>query len=83
MRRISLTAMLAGLLMLGSGGLAGATSFGVYIGDGHGYRHGYGHRHRHNGWRNSYAFARDCRVLVRHHYNGRGERVTVRRQICD
>jgi hypothetical protein len=77
MKRISLTAILAGLL-LGGAGFANAASFGVYIGDGHSY----GHRHHHN-WRNSYAFARDCRVVVRHHYNRRGERVTVRRRICD
>jgi hypothetical protein len=26
---------------------------------------------------------RDCRVIIDHHVNDRGERVTVRRRVCD
>ncbi|HET7848726.1 MAG TPA: hypothetical protein VFL51_06670 [Pseudolabrys sp.] len=58
---------------------ANAESFGVYIG-GNGYHHRYHHRHD---WRGAYAYDRDCRTVVRSHINRWGERVRVRKRVCD
>lgn len=46
---------------------------GVYVGVGNGYRRGH--------WRSHYA--RECRVIVRHRINRYGERVTIRKRVCD
>jgi hypothetical protein len=42
--------------------------------------HWHGHRHRHG---NAYAYVPDCRVVVKKRINRFGERVTVRKRICD
>lgn len=44
------------------------------------------HVERDHRWRDRYdrdRYDRDCRVVIDHHRNRRGERVTVRRRICD
>ena len=58
---------------------ATAQGFGVYVGVGHPHHY----RHHHWRWRNAYAYEPECRVVVRHHINRWGQRVTVRRRICD
>jgi hypothetical protein len=75
MKRIFLIAMIGALAALGGG--ASAQSFGVYVGTDHPYRH---HHHR---WRGDYAYEPGCRVIVTHRDNRWGERVTVRRRVCD
>jgi hypothetical protein len=42
-------------------------------------RHG-GRHDRH--WRHHRRWHRSCRVVVRHHFNRFGERVTVRKRVC-
>jgi hypothetical protein len=80
MKRIAIVAAVVAAT-LGTAGAASAIEFnvgpgGVYVGPQH------HHRDHRRGWR-AYNYARDCRVVVRHHINRWGERVTVRRRICD
>jgi hypothetical protein len=72
---------LAALMTLGAGTVTAAKAVefdvgpgGVYVGP-HRYHHYYG----------SYNAYRDdnCRVIIDHHINRYGERVTVRRRVCD
>jgi hypothetical protein len=77
MTRIALAAGLLSLALVGSAGTANAASFGVYVGNGHAH-----YRHHHD-WRHAYAYEPRCRLIVRHRINRWGERVTVRRRICD
>jgi hypothetical protein len=51
---------------------------GVYVGPRHDYDNGWRWRHR-----ETYGFGDRCRVIVRTHINRFGERVSVRRRICD
>ena len=80
--------VLALALLAGSVGVASAQGVqfdvgpgGVHVGPR--YHHPYGDdwrwRHRHE----TYGYAGDCRVVVRTRINQWGERVTVRRRICD
>jgi hypothetical protein len=48
---------------------------GVYVGPHHHWRD--------HDWRDSYGYDRGCRVIVRHHWNRWGERVTTRTRVCD
>ena len=79
MKRIAIAAAVLAATALGSIGAAnaegvvvGAGPVGVYVGSGH-----------HHHWRRDYDYARSCRVIVRTHVNRFGERVTVRRRVCD
>ena len=78
MKRLAIGLAVVTATVLGSLGAAsaqgvvvGAGPVGVYV----------GHPYRHH-WRRDYDYAR-CRVVVRTHFNRFGERVTVRRRICD
>ena len=76
MKYVAIAAAVLGLAAVSTAGTAKAEDFGVSIraGDSH-YRH-HGHH-----WRGDYA--RACRTIVTHRINGRGDRVTVRKRICD
>jgi hypothetical protein len=81
MKRIALAAIVTAAAALGMIGPAGAQGVvigagpgGVYVGNGY-------HRHHHH-WRHHYDYAR-CRTIVRSHINRYGERVSVRRRVCD
>jgi hypothetical protein len=81
MKRIAIAAAVLAATAFGSVA-ANAVEFdvgprGVYVGPNH--HHSYW-RHRH--WRHAYGFA-GCRTVVRTHINRFGERVSVRRRICD
>jgi hypothetical protein len=60
-------------------GLAPVAAQAVEIHFGRGY--GWHHRHHHR-WHGAYAQS-DCRVTITHRINHRGDRVTVRRRVCD
>ncbi len=81
MKRIALAAVLLATMGAGDMGVARAQDVGVSIGVGH--DHDYGWRHHHRQWREGYAYERGCRVVVKHRINDQGERVTVRRRVCD
>jgi len=55
---------------------ANAQGFDVYIGPDHPHPHHHWWRHHHH------VYEPGCRVIVRHHINRYGERVTVRRRVC-
>ena len=76
MKYVAIAAAALGLALVSTAGTAKAEDFGVTIraGDSH-YRH-------HHHWRGDYARAR-CRVVVTHRTNGHGDRVTVRKKVCD
>ncbi len=78
MKRIALSIGLVVLAALGGAGTVNAQGFGVYVGSDD---HPYYWRHHH--WRGDYAYEPGCRMVVRSHINRFGERVTVRRRICD
>jgi hypothetical protein len=43
-----------------------------------------GRHHHYDHWRGAYAYSPgDCRVIISRHLNRFGERVTVRRRVCD
>jgi hypothetical protein len=84
MKRIAIAAAILAATAVGSVGAAQAGGVdlnvgprGVYVGPGHHY----GWRHRHYG--ETYGWGGGCRMVVRTHYNRFGERVTVRRRVCD
>ena len=79
MKRIAIVATMVAAT-LGSVGVASAQGVELDVGRGGVY---VGPRHHH--WRGyrSYDYARDCRVIVTHRTNRFGERVTVRRRVCD
>jgi hypothetical protein len=56
---------------------ASAQGFGIYLGANH------PHHHWHHHWRGAYAYEPECRIIIRHHINRWGERITVRRRICE
>lgn len=78
MKRIALAVAVLGFAIVGSAGTASAASFGVYVGSDHPY---YWRHHHH--WRHIYAYEPECRIVIRHQINRWGERVTVRRRVCD
>ncbi len=76
MKRIALGIGLLALTVFAGAGMANAQGVGVYVGSDH-------PRHWRHHWRGDYAYEPGCRVVVRTHLNRFGERVTVRRRICD
>lgn len=69
----------AGLLAFTLIGGAGAANAQVDVEVGPGYHH---HRY----WRDydrDYDSARHCRTIITHRINDRGDRVTVRKRVCD
>jgi hypothetical protein len=76
MRRAMTAAALATAAVLGFVPVA-AQAIEIHVGRDHGWHH----RHHHR-WHGPYARG-DCRVIITHRTNHRGERVTVRRRVCD
>ena len=79
MRYVAIAAVVLGLATVSTVGTAKAEDFGVTIRTGEGHSH---YRHHNHHWRGDYARAR-CRTVVTHRINGRGDRVTVRKKVCD
>jgi hypothetical protein len=82
MRLVIVASALSGLVLAGvsSTAPAGAVEFsvgpgGVHVGRDHRWRD------RDHRWRDRYD--QSCRVIIDHHTNRWGERVTVRRHVCD
>lgn len=78
MKYVAIGVAVLGLAAINTAGTAKAEDFGVTIRAGEGHSH---YRH-YNHWRGDYAHAR-CRVVVTHRVNGHGDRVTVRKKICN
>ncbi|HEY7230794.1 MAG TPA: hypothetical protein VH558_10525 [Pseudolabrys sp.] len=78
MKYIAIAAAVLGLAAINTAGTAKAEDFGVSIRAGDSNHHHWRHRH----WRGDYARA-NCRVVVTHRINGHGDRVTVRKKVCD
>ena len=76
MKYVAIAAAILGLAAVSTAGTAKAEDFGVTVraGDSH-YRH-------HHHWRGDYARAH-CRMVVTQRINGHGDRVTVRKKVCD
>jgi len=68
----------AGLLAAALIGGAGAANAQIDVQVGPGYHRDWHHRY----WRD-YDYDRRCRTIITHRINGRGDRVTVRKRICD
>ncbi|MFY9686997.1 MAG: hypothetical protein WAJ88_14450 [Pseudolabrys sp.] len=79
MKYVAIAAAVLGLAVVNTAGTANAEDFGVTIRAGDNHSHYRGHNHH---WRGDYARAR-CRVVVTHRINGHGDRVTVRKKVCD
>jgi hypothetical protein len=77
MKYVAIVAAVLGLAAINTAGTAKAEDFGVTVRTGDNHDHW---RHRHH-WRGDYA--RACRTIVTHRINGRGDRVTVRKKVCD
>ena len=77
MKYIAIAAAVLSLAAINTAGTAKAQDVGVSIRAGDNHDHW---RHRHH-WRGDYA--RSCRTIVTQRINGRGDRVTVRKRICD
>jgi hypothetical protein len=77
MKYVAIVAAVLGLAAINTAGTAKAEDFGVTVRTGDNHDHW---RHRHH-WRGDYA--RACRTIVTHRINGRCDRVTVRKKICD
>jgi len=77
MKYIAIVAAMLGLAAINAAGTAKAEDFGVTIRAGDSHDHW---RHGHH-WRGDYA--RACRTIVTHRINSHGDRVTVRRKVCD
>jgi hypothetical protein len=77
MKYVAIVAAVLGLAAINTAGTAKAEDFGVTVRTGDSHDHW---RHRHH-WRGDYA--RACRNIVTHRINARGDRVTVRKKICD
>jgi hypothetical protein len=77
MKYVAIAAVVLGLATVSATGTVKAENFGVTVrtGDNHD-----NWRHRHH-WRGDYA--RACRTIVTHRINGRGDRVTIRKRVCD
>jgi hypothetical protein len=80
MKHIAIGLAVAAVTALGSFG--GANAQGIVIGAGPAGVY-VGHPHHHH-WRRDYDYVPgSCRVVVRTHVNRFGERVTVRRRVCN
>ena len=77
MKYIAIVAAMLGLAAINAAGTAKAEDFGVTIRAGDSHDHW---RHGHH-WRGDYA--RACRTIVTHRINRHGDRVTVRKKVCD
>jgi hypothetical protein len=77
MKYVAIAAVVLGLATVSTAGTAKAENFGVTVRAGDNHDHW---RHRHHG-RGDYA--RACRTIVTHRINGRGDRVTIRKRVCD
>ena len=77
MKYVTIAAAVLALAAINTAGTAKAQDVGVSIRAGDNHDHW---RHRHH-WRGDYA--RACRTIVTQRINGRGDRVTVRKRICD
>ncbi|CAN5202316.1 hypothetical protein BH11PSE4_BH11PSE4_19220 [soil metagenome] len=80
--------MILGIIGAGALGAAGsANAQGVRLGIGpSGVHVGVNDHHRgrhHRRWNRHHGYRNDCRVIVRKHINRRGERVVVRKRVCD
>jgi len=78
MKRILLVLSAAAALMAGSAGAASALEFGVGPG---GVGIDVGPRHHH--YYDRYYDSERCRTIIDHRISPSGDRVTVRRRICD
>jgi hypothetical protein len=78
MKYVAIAAAVLGLAAINTAGTAKAQDVGVTIRAGESHNHYRHHRHH---WRGDYA--RACRTVVTHRINGRGDRVTVRKKVCD
>jgi hypothetical protein len=78
MKYVAIAAAVLGLVAINPARTAQAEDFGVSIRTGDNHRDHWRHGHH---WRGDYA--RACRTVVTHRINGRGDRVTVRKKICD
>ena len=79
MKHVLIAAAVAGLAMVNIAGTAKAEDFGVTIRTDNGYHKGWRHHH----WRGDYARAGHCRVIIKQRINAHGERVTIRKRVCD
>jgi hypothetical protein len=77
MKYVAIAAVVLGLATVSTTGTAKAENFGVTVRAGDNHDHW---RHRHH-WRGDYA--RACRTIVTHRINARGDRVTIRKRVCD
>ncbi len=81
MKRIAIAAAVLAATTIGSIAAhaveVGVGPGGVYVGERHDNDWRWRHRHE------TYGFGEGCRVIVRTHINRFGERVTVRRRVCD
>ena len=77
MKYVAIAAVVLGLATVSATGTVQAENFGVTVRTGDNHDHW---RHRHH-WRGDYA--RACRTIVTHRINGRGDRVTIRKRVCD
>ena len=86
MKRIAITAAVLAATAFSAIGTAAAQGVemdvgrgGVFVGERHDHDRFFRHRH----FRETFGFGGECRVVVRTHINRFGERVSVRRRICD
>jgi hypothetical protein len=77
MKYVAIAAVVLGLATVSAAGTVKAENFGVTVRTGDNHDHW---RHRHH-WRGDYA--RACRTIVTHRINARGDRVTIRKRVCD
>ncbi len=79
MRRVALATALIAASLIGGTVAANAEEFGFSVGVGD---HDAYWRDDHR-WRGDYAYASGCRTVITHRMNDDGDRVTVRKRICD
>lgn len=82
MRKTLISLTVAAVACTGLAGAASAQGVGIDVGPGGVY---VGPRHDHDRrWREreTTGFGRDCRTIIRHEWR-HGERITIRRRICD
>ena len=70
MKRLILGTGILALLMIGGSGAN--AQVGIYV----------DHDHHHRYWRD-YDRDRHCRTVITHRINDRGDRVTVKKRVCD
>ncbi|HTM73094.1 MAG TPA: hypothetical protein VL198_07670 [Pseudolabrys sp.] len=80
MKYVAIAAAVLGLVAINTAGTAKAEDYGVTIRAGENHHDRDHWRHGHH-WRGDYA--RACRTVVTHRINARGDRVTIRKKVCD